>query len=314
MEAPGEAEAELAMLNRRGLVHAVITSDSDSLIFGAQTVLRRCGLLVFHKLLLVKSPIHSSIPSSKRDNDDEVAVVEANKIECKLGFTHHRLLFYALAAGGDYDPGLPQCGQGHSSELALAGVGDDLLLTSRDLPDVVAHVQEWSKTTAEKLLSHSYKISRRAERLLSDKINVFPSTDVLHLYVSPITSKTGTLVGVRGWSTIQHPSIPALVVFARDLFGWSDPSELSRTFKNNIWERALVRLLYSVSASTPKDSLNSRVEYSLANLFMGYQEENDGDDPSEGRRQGVAAQGATFLDFERPAVGAPWVFKGRRRR
>jgi 5'-3' exonuclease len=37
---PGEAEAELALLNLLGHVDAIITSDGDSFIFGAHTVLR----------------------------------------------------------------------------------------------------------------------------------------------------------------------------------------------------------------------------------------------------------------------------------
>ena len=40
-QAPGEAEAELAMLNVAGKISAVITSDSDAIIFGAKYLLRR---------------------------------------------------------------------------------------------------------------------------------------------------------------------------------------------------------------------------------------------------------------------------------
>ena len=38
---PGEAEAELAMLNRFGAIDAVLTSDSDCIVFGAHCILRR---------------------------------------------------------------------------------------------------------------------------------------------------------------------------------------------------------------------------------------------------------------------------------
>ena len=37
---PGGAEAELAALNYHGIIDAVLTSDSDTLIFGAQVLLR----------------------------------------------------------------------------------------------------------------------------------------------------------------------------------------------------------------------------------------------------------------------------------
>lgn len=37
-QAPGEAEAELAMLNRRGDIDIVITDDVDCLLYGATTI------------------------------------------------------------------------------------------------------------------------------------------------------------------------------------------------------------------------------------------------------------------------------------
>jgi Holliday junction resolvase YEN1 len=40
-QAPGEAEAELAYLNRWGSIDAIYTKDGDALAFGATTVLRR---------------------------------------------------------------------------------------------------------------------------------------------------------------------------------------------------------------------------------------------------------------------------------
>jgi Holliday junction resolvase YEN1 len=39
-QAPGEAEAELAWMNKADIVDAVLTHDSDAVIFGAQTILR----------------------------------------------------------------------------------------------------------------------------------------------------------------------------------------------------------------------------------------------------------------------------------
>ncbi|KAJ6600862.1 hypothetical protein B0H10DRAFT_1958552 [Mycena sp. CBHHK59/15] len=43
MQAPGEAEAELADLNKLGFVDVVITEDSDAVIFGAPCVFRKSG-------------------------------------------------------------------------------------------------------------------------------------------------------------------------------------------------------------------------------------------------------------------------------
>lgn len=41
MKALGEAEAELAFLNRTGVVDAVMTDDVDALVFGATTIVRK---------------------------------------------------------------------------------------------------------------------------------------------------------------------------------------------------------------------------------------------------------------------------------
>lgn len=41
IQAPGEAEAELAHLNKLGIIDAVLTDDSDALIFGAKVVMRK---------------------------------------------------------------------------------------------------------------------------------------------------------------------------------------------------------------------------------------------------------------------------------
>lgn len=39
--APGEAEAELAIMNRQGKIDAVLSDDVDALLFGATKLLRK---------------------------------------------------------------------------------------------------------------------------------------------------------------------------------------------------------------------------------------------------------------------------------
>jgi len=41
VQAPGEAEAELASLNALGLVDAIMTDDCDAFIFGARTLIKK---------------------------------------------------------------------------------------------------------------------------------------------------------------------------------------------------------------------------------------------------------------------------------
>lgn len=40
-KAPGEAEAELALMSQRGYIDAVWTDDADALVFGATKVIRK---------------------------------------------------------------------------------------------------------------------------------------------------------------------------------------------------------------------------------------------------------------------------------
>lgn len=40
-QAPGEAEAELAFLNREGHIDAIMSDDCDTFIFGARTVFKK---------------------------------------------------------------------------------------------------------------------------------------------------------------------------------------------------------------------------------------------------------------------------------
>lgn len=41
VQAPGEAEAELAYLNRIGIIDAVLSDDVDNFLFGATMVIRK---------------------------------------------------------------------------------------------------------------------------------------------------------------------------------------------------------------------------------------------------------------------------------
>ena len=40
-QAPAEAEAELARMNKLGIIDAIITDDSDVFLYGARTVIRK---------------------------------------------------------------------------------------------------------------------------------------------------------------------------------------------------------------------------------------------------------------------------------
>ncbi|PPQ81847.1 hypothetical protein CVT24_008666 [Panaeolus cyanescens] len=111
--APGEAEAELAVLNHLGFIDAVFTTDSDTLVFGAQTVIK-------------------IITERGSRWNDEVEVFTSARIESEAHLSPGGLILFALLTGGDYDPsGLVNCGQVTALALCRCGFGDQLLDAAR---------------------------------------------------------------------------------------------------------------------------------------------------------------------------------------
>jgi holliday junction resolvase YEN1 len=86
-DSPGEAEAECALLQKRGVVDLVITEDVDALMFGAEKVARE-------------------IPEKNRSH---VCLYE--NVEERIGLDKDGLVLVAMMSGGDYLPaGVPKCG------------------------------------------------------------------------------------------------------------------------------------------------------------------------------------------------------------
>ncbi|KAF2159574.1 hypothetical protein M409DRAFT_60648 [Zasmidium cellare ATCC 36951] len=91
-QAPGEAEAECAKLQRLGIVDAVWSDDGDSFMFGCNTLIKA-------------QRAHGELVK------DHIRVYKADAMAEKLDFDADSLVLFALLAGGDYDPtGLRGCG------------------------------------------------------------------------------------------------------------------------------------------------------------------------------------------------------------
>ena len=106
--APGEAEAECALLQREGIVDAVLSEDVDTLMFGSGLTLRNWSSEGRGN----KSPTHVSAYYSK-----------ATKVG-KSGLDREGMILVALMSGGDYiTEGIPGCGIKAACEAARAGFG-----------------------------------------------------------------------------------------------------------------------------------------------------------------------------------------------
>ncbi|KAJ4124316.1 hypothetical protein NW754_000017 [Fusarium falciforme] len=102
-DAPGEAEAECALLQQHGIVDAVMSEDVDTLMFGCTKMLRQWS------------------PQSKRQTcPTHVSLID--KEEMRLvdqGLDREGMVLVALMSGGDYDPvGIAGCGPKVAVEAA----------------------------------------------------------------------------------------------------------------------------------------------------------------------------------------------------
>jgi len=89
-QAPGEAEAELALMNAHNYIDAVMTDNSDTLVFGAHTII--CN------------------PRIKEDGEKITMYTSDAIVRAHPALTCGSLFLIALLCGGDYSKGLHGCG------------------------------------------------------------------------------------------------------------------------------------------------------------------------------------------------------------
>ncbi|KAF6763634.1 PIN domain-like protein [Ephemerocybe angulata] len=234
-EAPGEAEAELALLNRWGMIDALWTSDSDSVVFGGHTILR-------------------TIPSKERATGrlDELKLYTTEDVHQKLGLDRGQLLLYSLVAGGDYGNGLRGGGTISASEIARSPIGRSFSsLLDGDINATA--LDAWRHQTLEILSSNSAAdigLSSRTKNMFLKQIDSFPSIEVLQNYLHPSTSFShpSYLPDADNWCSIQQPDVARIVGICRQRLGWSrNSSKLRGVLRNNVWEGVIIRLILSVS-------------------------------------------------------------------
>ncbi|KAK9424809.1 putative XPG-I domain-containing protein [Seiridium unicorne] len=95
--APGEAEAECAELEKAGLVDAVMTVDGDAFVFGSRIVLEK--LNAKDGVAMVRQYRMDDLEQWNMPNKDPSSVL-----------TQRHFLQLALMSGGDYHNGIPGCG------------------------------------------------------------------------------------------------------------------------------------------------------------------------------------------------------------
>ena len=222
--APGEAEAELAVMNRQGKIDAVLSDDVDALLFGATCLLRN------NSPTLSGAQGSSTQNNSSRSDLRHYEVFRSSAIrkawaekegttltteeDCRMA-----MILVALLAGGDYAPeGLtsigelptaPSSGQAHAPSgptiahgLSQAGLADFLHRYEPDSPLFRAAleathakmVQELRENTSKQL---GRRYPDRSSKLAAlDPSTVFPDF-ALDAYLRPCTSPLAD--PTQGW-------------------------------------------------------------------------------------------------------------------
>ncbi|KAF2849887.1 flap structure-specific endonuclease-like protein [Plenodomus tracheiphilus IPT5] len=199
--APGEAEAECALLQREGIVDAVLSEDVDTLMFGSGITIRNWS------------------PEKSGSTPTHVNVYDA--VETKngpSGLDREGMILVALMSGGDYVPeGIPGCGPKTACEAAKAGFGSDLCKIPTSDRKAMS---DWRERLQHELKTNESKLFKRKHGTLKIPDD-FPRLDILGYYTHPaISNQSGLDKLKRSIKWDQDLDFPGLRSFTHDAFNW----------------------------------------------------------------------------------------------
>ncbi|KAI7089272.1 hypothetical protein KC356_g2581 [Hortaea werneckii] len=231
--APGEAEAECAVLQRGGLVDAVLSEDVDTLMFGCGVTLRSWN---------AEGAAGSGAGGAKGNGPPTHVSVyrEEETRERSGGIDPSGMILVALMSGGDYLPeGIPGCGPKVACDAARAGYGTELCGLGRKDREGLAR---WRERLEREIKTNESKFfSRRNPNFTLPE--GFPNKEVLGYYTHPCVSSSEKLERLRSslkWD--QEIDFPALREFAKDAFDWRCITG-ARKFIKNLAPAMLIREL-----------------------------------------------------------------------
>lgn len=220
--APGEAEAECALLQREGIVDAVLSEDVDTLMFGSKITIRN-----WSSQDKGKTPTH-------------VNLYDADVTKISSGLDRDGMILVALMSGGDYIPqGIPGCGPKIACEAARAGFGRDLCKIRKNDS---AGYSVWREHLSQELKTNESKHFKMKHKTLTIPDD-FPSTEILGYYTQPAIStieKASQLKQTLAWD--HDLNFQELREFTRDAFDWRCVGG-AKKFIRNLAQSLLIREL-----------------------------------------------------------------------
>ena len=169
--APGEAEAECALLQKKGIVDMVMSQDGDAIMFGSGVTLRDWSK---EGTKGNKTPTH-------------VNVLDLPRLKERSGLDPEGMVLVALLSGGDYDQnGVAGFGAGLACEAARAGFGADLLQFVRQ--DDETGLKEWRERLQYELESNESGYFRKKHKTVRIP-DSFPDRTIVDYYINPAISQ-----------------------------------------------------------------------------------------------------------------------------
>ncbi|KAG1741593.1 hypothetical protein EDD22DRAFT_307785 [Suillus occidentalis] len=225
-EAPSEAEAELAAMNVRGIIDAVMTEDSDVLIFGALCIIRSAkmtGIIIMFKCI-------QRMGSS----------MELHWLK-EIGFSLRS--WRVETTTGEY-----------------LAVGSPLptrsLFTAESAGTCSMHFFPWHQTSSphiHRTLFKNYALCLPMTLTMTSSANtrqlhvafpvISPRRTVIDKYIHPLTSFSAPNASIMQDVSSCQPHLADLADFCRVQFGWDDDSIIERMY-GGIWEGAYLRTLF----------------------------------------------------------------------
>ncbi|KAJ9132599.1 Flap structure-specific endonuclease [Pleurostoma richardsiae] len=205
-DAPGEAEAECALLQQQGVVDAVLSEDVDTIMFGCTRTLRNWSS---DGTKGSKAPTHVSLYDSKDLGQSE------------SGLDREGMVLVALMSGGDYLPeGIPGCGVKVACEAAKAGFGKSLCRLKR--ADTTA-VAAWKDNLSHELRTNESGFFRTKHKALTIPES-FPNLEILRYYTHPVVSQPSAVDRVKEQFRSAKPSVDVLGLraFVGETFDWNN--------------------------------------------------------------------------------------------
>ena len=199
-DAPGEAEAECALLQQRGIVDTVLSEDVDTIMFGCTRTLRNWT------------------PEGKGTSPTHVSLYDVREMGCSsAGLDREGLVLVALLNGGDYDTeGVPGCGVKVACEAAKAGYGKSLCrLKASDGQGI----QSWRAGLVRELQTNDSGFFRTKHKALAVP-EEFPNMTVLRYYTHPVVSSDARLESLQERLVPRQLDVVGLREFTRETFGW----------------------------------------------------------------------------------------------